>query len=58
MYLPEFLEKKFKTGKAFELCVDQELIMRHYNKINFREKIWFLSIEESILAEKFNIYNK
>jgi hypothetical protein len=58
LYLPEFLEKKFKTGKAFELCVDQELIMRHYNKINFREKIWFLSIEESILAEKFNIYNK
>lgn len=56
--LPEFLEKGYKTGKAIELCVDQELIMRHYNKTNFRKKIWFLTTEESILADKFNIYNK
>ena len=58
LQLPKFLEKEYKTGKAIELCVDQELIMRHYNKINFRKKIWFLTIEESILADNFKIYNK
>ena len=48
-------EKKI-VDKAIELCVDQELIMRHYNKIEKDSKRWFLSLENTILADELKIY--
>ena len=44
------------VDKAIELCVDQELIMRHYNKKEKDNKKWFLSLENTILADELKIY--
>lgn len=50
-------DKEIKiVDKAIELCVDQELIMRHYNEIKQDNKKWFLSLENAILADELKIY--
>ena len=42
--------------KAIQLCTDQEIIMRYYDKIEFKNKLWFFSIEETIIADEVRIY--
>ena len=56
LLLPVLSEDSKRVGQAIELCVDQELIMRHYNKIKFQGKLWFFTIEDTILAEDIKIY--
>ena len=48
-------ENMMNVSNKKELCIDQELLLRHYNDIKKNDAVWFLNLEYTILL---NIMNK
>ena len=57
LYKKDGKKREKIVKKAIQLCTDQEIIMRYYDKIEFKNKIWFFSIEETVIADEIKIYS-